>query len=65
MHFVLLGEIIGLHLAKVTEEKLYGKYSHNLLVHAPLQFRIKERKIFQYNKKYNTIHKFISSRPYN
>ena len=42
MHFVLLGEIIGLYLAKVTEEKLYGKYSHNLLVHAPRQFRIKK-----------------------
>ena len=40
MHIVLLREIIDLIFAKVTREKLYGKYSHNLLVHAPLQFNI-------------------------
>ena len=57
-HFVLLQEIIGFNLVKVPREKLYGKYSHNLLEHALLQFRIingesinlKERKRF-----FNTI----------
>ena len=43
MHFVLLREIIGFNLVKVTREKLYGKNSYNLLVHAPLQFRIINR----------------------
>ena len=73
-HFVLLQEIIGFNLVKVPREKLYGKYSHNLLEHAPLQFRIingesinckGEEKIFQYNKKYNKTHKFVSARLYN
>ena len=40
MCFFLLREIIGFTLVKVKREKLYGKYSHNLLVHAPLQFQI-------------------------
>ena len=40
MHFVLLREIVGFNLVKVTREKLNGRYSHNLLVHAPLQFQI-------------------------
>ena len=38
MHFGLLREIIGFNLVKVNREKLYGKYSHNLLELAPLQF---------------------------
>ena len=29
-----------INLVKVTGEKLYGKYSQNLLLHAPLQFKI-------------------------
>ena len=37
MHFGLLREIIGFNLVKDTREKLYGKYSHNLLELAPLQ----------------------------
>ena len=39
-HFVLLKEIIGFDLHKITREKLYGKYNHNLLVHSPLQYRL-------------------------
>ena len=27
-------------LHKITREKLYGKYNHNLLVHSPLQYRL-------------------------
>ena len=41
-HFVLLKELIpvGKLSAKMTRDKLYGKYLHNLLVHAPTQYRL-------------------------
>lgn len=39
-HFVWLKEVIGFNLKKITREKLYGKYLHNLLVHAPMQYRM-------------------------
>ena len=39
-HFVQLKEVIGFHLRKLTKEKLYGKYMHNLLVHSPIQYRL-------------------------
>ena len=39
-HFVLLKEVIGYEPKKITKEKLYGKYLHNLLVHAPIQYRL-------------------------
>ena len=39
-HFVLLKEVIGFDLKKLTRRKLYGKYMHNLLVHSPIQLRI-------------------------
>ena len=41
-HFVLLKELICIDSlsAKMTRDKLYGKYKHNLLVHAPLQYRL-------------------------
>ena len=39
-HFVLLKEVIGFNLHKLTSEKMYGKYMHNLLVHAPMQYRL-------------------------
>ena len=39
-HFVQLKEVIGFHLPKLTREKLYGKYMHNLLVHSPIQYRL-------------------------
>ena len=35
-HFILMKEVIGFDLHKITREKLYGKYSHNLLVPAPI-----------------------------
>ena len=44
MNFLLLQEIIGFYLVKIPREKFYGKYSHNLLVHAPLQFQIINKK---------------------
>ena len=40
LHFVQLKEQIGTNLNKITKEKLYGKYLHNLLVHSPVQYRI-------------------------
>ena len=39
-HTVPMKEVIGFQLKKLTREKLYGKYMHNLLVHSPIQFRI-------------------------
>ena len=41
-HFVLLKKLIQIKKlsAKMTRDKLYGKYKHNLLVHAPLQYRL-------------------------
>ena len=39
-HFVLLKEVIGFNLHKLTRDKLYGKYLHNLLVHSPMQYRL-------------------------
>ena len=41
-HFVLLKKLINLEKlsSKMTRDKLYGKYKHNLLVHAPLQYRL-------------------------
>ena len=38
-HFVLKNMIMFEKL-KMTREKIYGKYLHNLLVHAPLQYRL-------------------------
>ena len=38
-HFILLKKIFPDSLEKLTCEKLFGKYMHNLLVHAPLQLR--------------------------
>ena len=41
-HFVLMKKLFRLDKlsAKMTRDKLFGKYEHNLLVHAPLQFRL-------------------------
>ena len=40
-HFVILKNIMPIGIAsKITREKLYGKYEHNLLVHAPIQYRL-------------------------
>lgn len=39
LHFVLLKEVVGIDLKKVSRERMYGKYSHNLLVHSPIQYR--------------------------
>ena len=42
-HFILLKEIFSdeqKFTSNFTHEKLYGKYSHNLLVHAPIQYRL-------------------------
>ena len=40
-HFVLLKKIMPIGIAsKITRNKLYGKYKHNLLVHAPIQYRL-------------------------
>ena len=39
-HFVLLNNVIGFELQNISRDKLYGKYMHNLLVHAPLQYRL-------------------------
>ena len=38
-HLVLMKEVIGFK-TKLTREKLYGKYMHNLLIHSPTQLRI-------------------------
>ena len=39
--FVLLKAIINLEkLVNVSRDKLFGKYPHNILVHAPVQIRI-------------------------
>ena len=41
-HFVLMKNIFKRDnlSAKMTRDKLYGKYKHNLLVHAPIQYRL-------------------------
>ena len=40
-HFVILKNIMPIGIAsKITREKLYGKYEHNLFVHAPIQYRL-------------------------
>ena len=41
-HFVLLKSFFDIDKlsAGLTPEKLYGKYAHNLLVHAPIQYRL-------------------------
>ena len=41
-HFILFKEIFNVDnlSAKMTRNKLFGKYQHNLLVHAPLQNRL-------------------------
>lgn len=41
-HFILLKKLISDQKLskKMTKEKLYGKYCHNLLVHAPIQYRL-------------------------
>ena len=41
-HFVLLKKLIRIEKssAKMNRDKLYGKNKHNLLVHAPLQYRL-------------------------
>ena len=39
-HFALIKKIMSLGLSsKLTRDKLYGKYMHNLLVHAPIRYR--------------------------
>ena len=39
---MLLKEVIDINKlsSSITREKLYGKYCHNLLVHAPIQYRL-------------------------
>ena len=41
-HYVLLKEIFNIsHLSSaMTRDKLFGKYAHNLMVHAPIQYRL-------------------------
>ena len=41
-HFLLLKELFPIEnlSGKMTRDKLFGKYMHNLLVHAPLQYRL-------------------------
>ena len=39
-HFVLLKNMIKFEKLKMPRDKIYGKYLHNLLVHAPLQYRL-------------------------
>ena len=41
-HFILLKKVFSIDKlsAKMTRDKLFGKYMHNLLVHAPLQYRL-------------------------
>ena len=38
-HYILMKEIFRDKLIALTRERLYGKYIHNLLVHAPIQYR--------------------------
>ena len=41
LHFILLKKIMPIGpFSKITRDKLYGKYMHNLLVHAPQQYRL-------------------------
>ena len=41
-HFVLLKDVIPIKnlSEKMTRDRFYGKYKHNLLVHAPIQYRL-------------------------
>ena len=41
-HFILLKQVMPIKnlSAKMSRDKMYGKYMHNLLVHAPLQYRL-------------------------
>ena len=39
-HFIMLRSVIGFRLKKLTSAKLYGKYMHNVMAHAPTQLRI-------------------------
>ena len=40
-HFIILKKIMPIPIeSKMTRYKLYGKYEHNLLVHAPIQYRL-------------------------
>lgn len=39
-HYKLVKQVLGFNLKAVSREKLYGKYFHGILVHAPLQLRI-------------------------
>ena len=39
-HNILMKEIFRGKLIALTRERLYGKYMHNLLVHAPIQYRV-------------------------
>ena len=39
-HYILMKEIFSGKLIGLTRERLYGKYMHNLLVHAPIQYRV-------------------------
>ena len=41
-HFVLLKDVISINKLseKMTRDRFYGKYKHNLLVHAPIQYRL-------------------------
>ena len=38
-HYILMKEILRGKLIALTRERLYEKYMHNLLVHAPIQYR--------------------------
>ena len=38
-HYILMKEIFRGKLIALTRERLFGKYMHNLLVHAPIQYR--------------------------
>ena len=39
-HYVLMKEFFSGKLLSVTRDRLFGKYMHNLLVHAPTQYRL-------------------------
>ena len=39
-HFHLVQQVFKSNLVTITKNKLYGKYFHNLMIHAPLQYRL-------------------------
>ena len=39
-HYVLMKDIFSTTFVNLTREKMYGKYNHNLLIHAPMQYRL-------------------------